>query len=85
MLRQRKKVKIRKYKEMTREGGNLFRPISFEVYGHLASHTRNTVKDLSLLAPSKTGMSPAEFCFLWKLRLAVSLQIGNYRIVADKG
>ncbi|XP_065832959.1 uncharacterized protein [Oscarella lobularis] len=81
---EKEKSKKRKFLKEATVAGHLFRPIALETFGQWGSAIRNTVNEVSRLAPRELRTSVSQFRVDWKQRLAVSLQRENCKIVADK-
>ena len=66
------------------KAGHLFRPIAIEVFGQWGEGAEETLKEVSLLAPSVLGVPYGQFKRDWAIQLAVCLQKENAEMINNK-
>ena len=71
----KEKEKNVKYFRKALSLGHLFRPIAIEVFGRWGEGAEETLKEVSLLAPSVLGVPYGQFKRDWAVQLAVCLQM----------
>ena len=80
----KEKEKNGKYLSKALSLGHLFRPIAIEVFGRWGEGAEETLKEVSLLAPSVLGVPYGQFKRDWAIQLAVCLQKENAEMINNK-
>ena len=80
----KEKEKNGKYLSKALSLGHLFRPIAIEVFGRWGEGAEETLKEVSLLAPSVLGVPYGQFKRDWAIQLAVCLQKEKEEMINNK-